>query len=72
MPWLDKLWYDTFGEDGEEIELANETDLLSGGEDLTTDWALVMRAIGAFVGIVFAIVSFLRRVVETQRCRMNC
>lgn len=55
MPWLDKLWYDTFGEDGEEIEMANETDLLSGGEDLTTDWALVMRAIGAFVGIVFAI-----------------
>lgn len=63
MPWLDKLWYDTFGEDGEEIEMANETDLLSGGEDLTTDWALVMRAIGAFVGIVFAIVSFLCRLV---------
>lgn len=57
MPWLDKLWYETFGDDDEAVEEV-ETDLTaSEGNSLTTDWALVMRAIGAFVGIVFAIVS---------------
>lgn len=56
MPWLDKLWSDTFGED-EDIVAEMEDLTASEESEVTTDWALIMRAIGAFVGIVFAIVS---------------
>lgn len=57
MPWLDKLWYEAFGDDDAVVDEV-ETDLTaSEGSGITTDWALVLRAIGAFVGIVFAIVS---------------
>lgn len=59
LPWFDTVWEDTFGEqDADEAvvdsgDMSSPTELTSPG----TDWALVMRAIGAFVGIVFAIVS---------------
>ncbi|PHH80233.1 hypothetical protein CDD80_2434 [Ophiocordyceps camponoti-rufipedis] len=47
LPWFDKVWDDSLGAETEE----------SSGQGLGpgTDWALVMRAIGAFAGIVFAI-----------------
>ncbi|EFY88925.1 hypothetical protein J3458_008906 [Metarhizium acridum] len=50
LPWFDKLWEDTFGNE-EDDNVADK------GASPGTDWALVMRAIGAFVGIIFAIVS---------------
>lgn len=50
LPWFDKLWEDTFGNEGDDNVVDKRA---SPG----TDWALVMRAIGAFVGIIFAIVS---------------
>lgn len=56
LPWFDRVWEETFGEDMDEA-VAGTVDMVSPGEEanLGTDWALVMRAIGAFVGIVFAI-----------------
>ncbi|KND92177.1 hypothetical protein TOPH_03093 [Tolypocladium ophioglossoides CBS 100239] len=56
LPWFDKVWERAFGSD-------IDNDAVAGGdggaaeEELGrgTDWALVMRAIGAFVGIIFAI-----------------
>jgi hypothetical protein len=58
MPWLDSLWYDTFGEDARESEVVITIDTDSNdGSDPATDWAIVMRAIGVFVGIMLAIVS---------------
>ncbi|PNY25808.1 Uncharacterized protein TCAP_04259 [Tolypocladium capitatum] len=57
LPWFDKVWERTFGSelDGDAVtggdgDGAAEKELGPG-----TDWALVMRAIGAFVGIIFAI-----------------
>ncbi|KAH0597156.1 hypothetical protein MHUMG1_05466 [Metarhizium humberi] len=48
LPWFDKLWEDTFGNEGDDS-------VVDKGASPGTDWALVMRAIGAFVGIIFAI-----------------
>jgi len=54
LPWLDRVWEESFGDDGEEA--VAENDGASTKDDgPSTDWALVVRAIGAFVGIVFAI-----------------
>jgi hypothetical protein len=52
LPWFDKVWEDTFGRDPDDDGVTDK------GAGPGTDWALVMRAIGAFVGIAFAIVSF--------------
>ncbi|PFH58163.1 hypothetical protein XA68_14086 [Ophiocordyceps unilateralis] len=49
LPWFDKLWDDTLAAETDADEIPAES--LGPG----TDWALVMRAIGAFAGIVFAI-----------------
>lgn len=57
LPWFDRVWEDSFGE-GEEDEVVSEQGgAHSKNSKPNTDWALVVRAIGAFVGIVFAIVS---------------
>ncbi|GAO14172.1 uncharacterized protein UV8b_06584 [Ustilaginoidea virens] len=48
LPWFDTVWEGVFGSGTEKS--ARNKDAAPG-----TDWALVMRAIGAFVGIVFAI-----------------
>lgn len=53
LPWFDGKWEQTFEKDKEE----GEADFSDEEEDLGTDWALVVRGVGAFVGIVFAIVS---------------
>lgn len=56
LPWIDNVWESTFGREVEDD--ASTVDAASSAEaDASTDWTLVMRAIGAFVGIVFAIVS---------------
>ncbi|KAF4491332.1 Insulin-induced gene 2 protein [Colletotrichum fructicola Nara gc5] len=53
LPWFDGVWEETFGK---EEEIAEERESPSP-EDASPvkDWALVVRSIGAFVGIVFAI-----------------
>ena len=56
LPWFDRVWEDSFG-GGEEDEVVLEKDGAPKESEPNTDWALVVRAIGAFVGIVFAIVS---------------
>lgn len=52
LPWFDGKWEEAFEnkDDGYEDAVKDE-------EDMGTDWALVVRGIGAFAGIVFAIVS---------------
>lgn len=57
LPWFDHVWEDTFKGEEEDTELEKEG-AVSHDESDSTDWALVMRAIGAFVGIIFAIVSY--------------
>lgn len=47
LPWFDSVWEGLFGSDAESGASASSP---------STDWALVMRAVGAFVGIIFAIV----------------
>lgn len=55
LPWFDGVWEETFGR---EEEVPGERDSPSPeGISPVKDWALVVRSIGAFVGIVFAIVS---------------
>ncbi|KAK0623630.1 insulin-induced protein-domain-containing protein [Immersiella caudata] len=46
LPWFDRVWEDTFGR---RLVATKE------GAAPEADWALVVRGIGAFVGIVFAI-----------------
>lgn len=54
LPWFDGKWEETF-EKGQDDRLEND---IEDDEDAPgTDWALVVRGIGAFAGIVFAIVS---------------
>ncbi|PHH66051.1 hypothetical protein CDD81_576 [Ophiocordyceps australis] len=48
LPWLDRVWERALGDEADLYASAKES-------DLGTDWTLVMRAVGAFVGIVFAI-----------------
>lgn len=53
LPWIDEKWENVVERgDGDEFEDAIQDDDTSG-----TDWALVVRGIGAFAGIIFAIVS---------------
>ena len=49
LPWLDKLWAPEEGEDIEEPDERRRSGHGSG------DWLDVVRAIGAFVGVAFAI-----------------
>lgn len=60
LPWFDKVWERTFGSELDDDAVAGGDGEGPAGKELGPgmDWALVMRAIGAFVGIVFAIVSF--------------
>ncbi|KAH8674027.1 insulin-induced protein-domain-containing protein [Xylariales sp. PMI_506] len=56
LPWFDGVWEGVFGE--EEVDEPTEYAVLED-EDAEnrrgTDWTLVMRGVGAFVGICFAI-----------------
>ncbi|EQL00618.1 INSIG domain-containing protein [Ophiocordyceps sinensis CO18] len=56
LPWVDRRWEKAFGSDaGDAVDDGDEA--ARAAQRPGTDWALVMRAIGAFVGIIFAIVS---------------
>ncbi|KAJ4153213.1 hypothetical protein LMH87_009710 [Akanthomyces muscarius] len=59
LPWFDGVWEERFGASDEEEEedcaVADGENAPSKAVDTGLDSALVMRAIGAFVGIVFAI-----------------
>lgn len=53
LPWFDGKWEQAF----EKVEEEAEEGFKEEEEEPGTDWALVVRGVGAFVGIVFAIVS---------------
>ncbi|KAI1409535.1 insulin-induced protein-domain-containing protein [Hypoxylon sp. FL1857] len=59
LPWFDSIWERVFGSGDEAIETAAEHSM--HGDDVgkepagSTEWALAVRGIGAFVGIAFAI-----------------
>lgn len=61
LPWFDGVWEERFGasddEQEEDCAVADGENAPSKAVDTGLDSAVVMRAIGAFVGIVFAIVS---------------
>ncbi|RGP80964.1 insulin-induced 2 [Fusarium longipes] len=52
FPWFDRVWEDSFGEKEDEAVVENTP---TNDDDPSNDWAIAIRAIGAFVGIVFAI-----------------
>ncbi|KAM0334025.1 hypothetical protein ACHAQA_001045 [Verticillium albo-atrum] len=54
LPWFDGVWEETFGGDTAAVDDGRDDPSDSTGSP-GTDWALVVRSIGAFVGIVFAI-----------------
>ncbi|KAH7002034.1 insulin-induced protein-domain-containing protein [Ilyonectria destructans] len=54
LPWFDRVWEESFGEGEDDVVVVEKDgDIKDLGS--STDWALVIRAVGAFVGIVFAI-----------------
>lgn len=56
QPWFDGLWDGLFGADEQAVvepaEPLSDTAKTTASE---TDWALVMRAVGVFVGVAFAV-----------------
>lgn len=76
LPWVDVLWDETLGQNGDSNMKSSTQGLFNtsgadGDDDdqpdspsrsgLGADWNPVVRSIGAFVGIAFAIVSSLDR-----------
>ncbi|KAK7736997.1 hypothetical protein SLS53_006753 [Cytospora paraplurivora] len=59
LPWFDGKWEQSFerAESDEEEDGDIVQEAFQEGEAPGTDWALVVRGVGAFAGIVFAIVS---------------
>lgn len=58
LPLFDGVWEDMCGRDSavEDDDLLDQTRDGEEGTTSSTDWALVVRGIGAFIGIVYAIV----------------
>lgn len=61
LPLFDGLWEDMCGhdsavEDDDLLDQIRDGEIVSKGTTSSTDWALVARGIGAFIGIVYAIV----------------
>lgn len=86
LPWVDILWEDTLGtEDGfGRYQTSKEGARLRGrstdedegppsriGSGMGADWNPVVRSIGAFVGIAFAIVSLRRSIDILSNCRSD-
>lgn len=65
LPWFDGVWEAKFGasDEDEDVVVIDGENTPSKALDTGMDWVLVMRAIGAFVGIVFAIVSPLQPLI---------
>lgn len=64
LPWVDTVWEETASSIGavpekERLSAIEDDDLDSNSSKLSADWNPVVRSIGAFVGIAFAIVSSL-------------
>lgn len=62
QPWFDGLWDGLVGSDddeNQEVEADSKENLPDAAKQpaTETDWALVMRAVGVFVGVAFAVVS---------------
>lgn len=55
LPWFDGVWEKAFG-DGDAGAGGARDESVDGEDNRSTDWTLMVRGIGAFVGIVFAIV----------------
>lgn len=57
QPWFDGLWDGLFGSEDEQTVVEAEEPLpdAAKGTASETDWALVMRAVGVFVGVAFAV-----------------
>ncbi|KAL7930961.1 insulin-induced protein domain-containing protein [Trichoderma chlorosporum] len=59
QPWVDGEWDGVFGCDGDEAAESSSAESLHDQDEKQplpeTDWALVMRAIGVFVGVAFAV-----------------
>lgn len=59
LPWFDRVWEEKFGRRFDPRFRGAGVEEKESGSNPQMDWALVVRGIGAFVGIVFAIVSLL-------------
>ncbi|KAL6851033.1 hypothetical protein ACO1O0_008159 [Amphichorda felina] len=55
MPWSDRTWGDAIGDEEDETVDVDTDPTCAENAGRTTDGVLVMRPIGAFVGIIFAI-----------------
>lgn len=64
QPWFDGLWDGLFGAEDEQavVEPAESLSDTPKATASDTDWALVMRAVGVFVGVAFAVVSLNRAI----------
>lgn len=67
LPWVDVVWAEAIGKGGdtavpfkepEDTRPTTENPEQRSGSGLGADWNPVVRSIGAFIGIAFAIVSF--------------
>ncbi|KAL6871909.1 insulin-induced protein domain-containing protein [Trichoderma novae-zelandiae] len=67
QPWVDGAWDGLFGRRGQPPEADSAESLPDGAEKLETDWALVMRAVGVFVGVAFAV----RRLAWTSSTQVS-
>ena len=60
LPWVDGMWEEYFGEDTSNNAVVGKGKGVhgpdSGEEGVAAQWTPVVRSIGAFVGISFAIV----------------
>ena len=65
LPWVDGLWEESFHNSGTETTRERSVTPEKNDDDLNSfglfgaDWTPVVRSVGAFVGIAFAIVRFL-------------
>ena len=70
LPWIDVLWEEVSGNDKEVVALKSPdprpadisegqvpTSAMRSGSGLGTEWNPVVRSVGAFIGIAFAIVG---------------
>lgn len=68
LPWVDGFWERSFedGSSGDAIETEGDT---SKNLRRHTDWGVTVRVIGIFIGIAYAIVSFVTISLYTYQPR---
>ncbi|RFU72228.1 insig domain-containing [Trichoderma arundinaceum] len=69
QPWFDGMWDGLVGSEGDEVETDSKENLPETAKQAApeTDWALVMRAVGVFVGVAFAV----RRLAWTSSMQLS-